>query len=115
MFDFEKLDIYKVVKDLNTKTYSFINQAQNIDNQFIEQWKRASLAVVLNLAEGVSRITADDKRNLIALSRGNVFKCAALLQAMKDLNLIEENEYQEFYNDYETASKMLLGMFRSFK
>ena len=115
MFDFEKLDVYRVVKDLNTKTYTFLSEINNIDEHVINEWKKASLAVVKNLAEGVGRTSNEDKRNFIIVSRANVFICVAILQSLQGLKLIEEGVYQEFYNDYETASKMLLGMFRSFK
>ncbi len=115
MFDFEKLDVYKVVKDLNTKTYNFVLHAENVDPYYKDEWKKASLSVVQHLAEGVGRTTMDDKRQYITLSRAEVFKCVSLLQSIHDLNFIVDDEYEAFYNDYETASKMLLGMFRSFK
>lgn len=115
MFDFEKLDIYRVVKDLNTKTYTYLGGINNIDTHIVNEWKKASLAVVQKLAEGVGRTSSEDKREYIIISRSNVFLCVAILQSLNDLKLIEDAVYEEFYNDYETASKMLLGMFRSFK
>ena len=115
MFDFEKLDLYQVVRDLNVKAYNFILKSPAMDEHIKEEWKKASLRMVTSLAEGVGSTTNEDKRRYITIARGSVFQCVTILQALKDLNIIEQKDYEDFYNEYETASKMLLGMFRSFK
>ncbi|NOZ45467.1 MAG: four helix bundle protein [Chlorobi bacterium] len=115
MFDFEKLDIYHVVKNLNTKVYIYLHENNIIEDYYKDQWIKASLSSVQNLAEGVGRVTPDEKKHFISLSRGNIFKSVAILQLIKDLKLIEEQDYGSFYDEYEKSSKMLLGMFRSIK
>ena len=115
MFDFEKLDVYQVVRNLNTEVYTFINKSKGIDQYIIDQWKRASLSSVLNLSEGVGRMTKADKKHFITISRGSIFECVSILQIIYDLKLINEESYNKLYSDYEKASKMLLGLYRSFK
>ncbi|PLX14564.1 MAG: four helix bundle protein [Marinilabiliales bacterium] len=115
MFDFEKLDVYQTVRNLNSKVYKFIYRAEDIDQYIKDQWKRASLSSMLNLAEGVGRMSKADKKHFITISRGSIFECVAILQSIYDLNLINEDLYIELYSDYEKASKMLLGLFRSFE
>ena len=46
MFDFERLDLYKVCKDLNIKVFNYIRQSSHIDPFIIDQWKRASLSIL---------------------------------------------------------------------
>ena len=114
MFDFEKLDIYQVLRDLNFKVFSFLNGEKKIDPYVKDQWKRASQSAVLNLAEGTGRMINEDKKHFLTLSRGSIFESVALMQQVFDLDQIEPGLYQELYEKYEQASKMLLGMYRSY-
>ena len=114
MFDFEKLDIYQVLRDLNFKVFSLLNEDKKIDPYIKDQWKRASLSSVLNLAEGTGRMTPADKKHYLTIARGSIFECVALMQQVFDQGQIETKAYEELYGKYEQASKMLLGMFRSY-
>jgi four helix bundle protein len=114
MFDFEKLDLYQVVKEQNIKVLKYIYGHKTLDDYIKDQWKRASLSILLNLAEGTCRMTNDDKKHFLTISRGSVFESVAILDTIKGLNQIEDNLFKEFYDNYETISKMLLGMFRSY-
>ncbi len=114
MFDFEKLDVYQVVKEQNNKVLLFLKKNTSIDPLLSEHWKRASLKSVLNLAEGTGRKSTSEKKEFLTAARGNVFECTTILQIVKDLGYIDENDYNGYYEGYEKASKMLLGMFRSY-
>jgi len=114
MFDFEKLDIYQVLRELNHKVFVFINNHPEIDEFIRMQWKKASQNSVLNLTESTGRVTNTEKKEYITIARGSVFESVAILQQIFDLNLITPEEYQQFYDKFEQASKMLLGMFRSY-
>jgi four helix bundle protein len=114
MFDFEKLDVYQMVKEQNVKVLVFLRNQGEIDSYLIDQWKRASMSSLLNLAEGTGRMTDQDKRHFLTIARGSIFECVAILDLLKNLGNISESTYQEFYDKYEQISKMLLGMFRSY-
>ena len=113
MFDFEKLDLYQELKKLNFQVYNKIQTIRDLDPYIIDQWKRASLSSVLNLAEGTGRMASADKQHFYTIARGSVFECVALIDLVHQLGKINEEEYQEFYLGYEKTSKMLLGMYRS--
>ncbi len=114
MFDFERLDLYKVCKELNIKVFNYIRQSSHIDPFIIDQWKRASLSILLNLSEGVGRIKNNDKQHFFTIARGSVFESVAILDFLKSSDQIEEDFYQEAYVGYEQLSKMLLGLYRSY-
>jgi len=114
MFDFEKLDVYTVVREQNNKVIKFINSNPEIDSLLRDFWKKSSLNSVLNLADGTGRKNSEEKKDFFASARGNIFECSAILQSVKDLEWIDEVTYMEFYEGYEKASKMLLGMYRSY-
>jgi four helix bundle protein len=114
MFDFEKLDLYTVVREQNFRVYKFINKSK-IDSYIAEQWKKESLGIVTNLVEGTGRISTNDKRKLFTAARGCVFESTAMLQFCLDSRYIKEKDYDELYATYEQISKMLLGLYRSQK
>ena len=114
MFDFEKLDVYQIVKEQNLKVLTIEKSNKNIDPYIMDQWKKASLSILLNLAEGTGRMAEEDKRHFLTIARGSVYESVAILGVIKDLKLIPENEYEVLYNGYESCSKMLLAMYRSY-
>ena len=114
MFDFEKLDVYQIVKSQNLKVLSILKTNKAIDPYIMDQWKRASMSILLNLAEGTGRMAEADKRHLLTIARGSVYESVAILGLINDLKLIPEKEYEDLYNGYESCSKMLLAMYRSY-
>ena len=114
MFDFEKLDVYQVVKSNNAKILKFIFGHPSMDPFVKEQWKRANLNIIINLAEGTGRMTNAEKKTFLTDARGKVFESVALLETVKELEWIDETTFKEFYDGYEQISKMLLGMIRSY-
>ena len=114
MFDFEKLEVYQFVKESNTNTFRFVNSHKEIDAFIIKQWKKASMSIMTNLAEGTGRMTIEDKKHYLTIARGSVFECAAILQSQHDLGLVDNEQYESLYEGYERISKMLLGMYRSY-
>jgi four helix bundle protein len=114
MFDFEKLDVYQIVKSQNLKVLSILKTNKSIDPYLMDQWKRASLSILLNLAEGTGRMAEQDKQHFLTIARGSVFESVAILGLLNDLQLLAEKDYQDLYNGYESSSKMLLAMYRSY-
>ena len=113
MFDFEKLDVYQVVKDQNLKVLKILRENKEMDPYLMEEWKRASLSILLNLAEGTGRMTDADKVHYLTIARTSVFESVAIIDLLKSMNVLDEVTFQELYNGYEKSSKMLLGMYRS--
>ncbi|MCB2208445.1 MAG: four helix bundle protein [Bacteroidetes bacterium] len=114
VFDFEKLDVYQVLRKLNFDVFHFLNTDKKIEPLIKDQWKRASLGVMLSLAEGTGRISVNDKKHYITMARGNINESVTLLQFTFDNGHIKDKEYAGFYEKYEQVSKMLLGMYRSY-
>ena len=114
MFDFEKLDVYQVIRNNNSKVLKFIYSHSTLDIYLKDQWKRSTLGILMNLAEGTGRMTNPDKKHYLTIARGSVFESVAILEAVHDLGFIEESNFKEFYDSYEQVSKMLLGMIRSY-
>jgi four helix bundle protein len=114
MFDFEKLEVYHKTKKLNKEAFQLAESLRNqIDLHFIDQWKRASLSILLNIAEGTGRQSANDKKHFYTMARGSLYECVALLDLLNEFQSIEAEKYQALYEEYEEVSKMLLSLYRS--
>jgi four helix bundle protein len=64
--------------------------ARKLGGSFRDQLERASLSIVLNLAEGVGRTQPADKARYYAMSRGSASECAALVDVLRARGLAEE-------------------------
>jgi four helix bundle protein len=114
MFDFERLELYQIVKDQTIRVLSLLQQNKSLDPYITDQWKRSNLSIYLNLIEGTGRMSEADKKHFLTVSRGSVYESVAIINLLKDLNHISENDYNDLYNRYESISKMLLAMYRSY-
>jgi len=112
MFDFEKLDVYAKAKSFNHHILNFLNKSK-IDKTTYDQLRRASLSIMLNIAEGSGRFTKPDKRNFYVIARGSVFECVAIFDFLKDMNIINEETYNKFYSSLEEISKMLFSLIKN--
>ena len=113
MFDFEKLDVYQVVKDQNIKVLKFLDISEHIDPYLKDQLKRASISALLYLTEGTGRMSVNDKKHYYTMARGSVFECVAILDLLHEMELVDNEFYKNIYAGYEQSSKMLLAMYRS--
>ncbi|MDA1122407.1 MAG: four helix bundle protein [Bacteroidetes bacterium] len=113
MFDFEKLEVYKIAQNVVVKVLKLIKENPGMDEVLVKQLKRSSTSVLLNLAEGTGRMTNKDKQHFYTIARGSVFESVSIVNLFKELNMIREEDYQSIYNDFESCSKMLLALYRS--
>lgn len=113
VFDFEKLEVYQEMRGVNLKVLKHLFTQKSLDPYIQDQFKRASLSALLNLAEGTGRMTSPDKKKFYITARSSVFECVAILQIMHDTDLVEKSFYDDLYAGFEKVSRMLLGMIRS--
>ena len=111
MFDFEKLTVYQKAKAYNKEVRNLCKQS-SIDKNTKDQLQRASLSVMLNIAEGAGRFSSKDKRHFYVISRGSVFECVALFDFLHDEEIISGESFKIFYLQLEEVSKMLYSLIR---
>ncbi len=112
MFDFEKLIVYTNAKEFNLLIKSNILSLEKIDKTTKDQLRRASLSIVLNVAESTSRFSDADKRNFYVIARGSLIESIAILDLLKDELIISQKLYLEFYNRGEELSKIIYALIK---
>lgn len=109
MFDFQKLIVCHKAKSYNFEISNMLEHHQ-FDRHVVDQLKRASFSIMLNIAEGTSRYSVKDRRNFFIISRGSAFECVAILEYLSESNRISQEIYQILVLKLEEISKMLFSM-----
>jgi four helix bundle protein len=82
--DAERLDVYRVALQAQAQTAVLVPEDRRV---LRDQLERASLSVVLNIAEGAGRRSRKDKARHYAIARGSAMECAAIIDVTGRRNL----------------------------
>lgn len=113
MFPYEKLEVYSKAFITHQKIHSFLKNHDSLPVYYRNQFGRASLSIVLNIAEGSGRHTNRDRKNFLVNARGSVFECATLVDMLNAEKEISIEEHLAFKSVYEEISKMLYVMIKN--
>jgi four helix bundle protein len=106
--EFKTLHVYEKAKDV----YKEISQkiiSVLTDRIIKDQLRRASLSIVLNIAEGTSRLSKADQRHFFITARGSVYECYVIMDL---LNSGEDKNETAIQQKLEEVSKMLYSLIR---
>jgi len=112
MLDFEKLIVYKKAKLLYAEIYFEILNPNKVDRILKDQLQRASTSIILNIAEGCSRLGKKDRRHFYVIARGSAFECVSIFEILLLQGTVNNLVYSNLYNKTEEISKMLFGLIR---
>ena len=94
--DHKSLKVYGAVRELTKEIYKITNRLSS-DEKFnmIQQARRAVLSVTLNLAEGSSRKSLQERKRYYEISRGSLIEIDAILETAVDLGYLPTKELVE--------------------
>lgn len=113
MLSYQKLEVYKKAFLLNKTVYTLIKENPKIPAYAKNQLGRASLSIVLNIAEGSAKFTKKDRRSFFVIARGSVFESAAIIEILYAENEIPLELKTQLEQGLEEVSKMLYTMIRN--
>jgi four helix bundle protein len=90
LHDHEKLDVYHLSLDFVVFANEVIEALPRGRSRLADQFTRASMSIVLNLAEGAGKHSKPDKRRFYVTARGSATESAALLDICLRLNLASD-------------------------
>lgn len=112
MFPYNYLDVYKKSKEVNKRVYLFLRNNNTLPFFIKNQMGRASLSILLNIAEGTSRMSPRDRRRFFEIARGSSFECSALAEVLFELSDIPQDLQDYLMQSYEEISRMLLSLMK---
>lgn len=113
VFGFEKLDVYRRAIEFLAVAARVIQELPAGQHPLADQLKRAALSVPVNVAEGVGRTSAADRRRHYAIARGSAMECAAILDACRILEIAATGLLREGRTLLIRVVSMLTRMCRS--
>ena len=113
MLPYEQLDVYKKAYHVNQKIYRMLKSNKSIASFAKNQLGRASLSIVLNIAEGSAKLSTKDRRNFFAIARGSVFESSSLICFLYDEGEISEVVKEDICTTFDEISKILYVMVKN--
>ena len=111
-FKFESLQVWQKALDLTDEINSLTKKSFPKDELFVltSQIKRAADSVVLNIAEGCTGQTNAVFKQFLGYSLRSAIEVVSCLFIGKRRKIINEDDFQQLYNDYQALCKMITAL-----
>ena len=88
LLDAEKLDVYRIALEFQSIAGQLVPKRGCAELR--DQVDRASISIVLNIAEGCGRRSPADKGRFYSMARGSATECAAILDLLGARGLVDD-------------------------
>jgi four helix bundle protein len=88
LLDAERLDVYRIALEFQTIAGQLMPKRGCAELR--DQLDRASISIVLNIAEGCGRRSPADKGRFYSMARGSATECAAILDLLHARGIVDE-------------------------
>ena len=112
MFDYERLDVYRVSISMTTTLYKALGCLPPGHSELVNQTKRAAISVPLNVAEGAGEFSAQEKIRFYRIARRSASECAAALDILRGLGLIPAEHSRSIRDKLDRIAAMLTVLCR---
>ena len=109
-FRFLNFPVYQQTKNLYKKILLVTGEINN--KSFKDQLQRASLSVILNIAEGSAKKSDKDFARFLQTSLGSINEVVACLDILKEVKPLKLKHYQSLILEYEEVAKQLGGFIK---
>lgn len=91
----EKLIVYQTATKLLALTTKVYKEFPKGYGDIVDQLRRASFSIPLNIAEGAGKSTKPDSGRFFAIARGSALECAAILDGCVMLEITRKESAHE--------------------
>ncbi|PZF70803.1 four helix bundle protein [Taibaiella soli] len=110
----QNLEVYKSARALTVECYKLSNKFPAEERfNMIQQIRRASLSVVLNIAEGCSRKSEIERKRFFEISRGSLIEIDAALDTASELGYFDAKNCEVLGELMNKVFGMLSKMLRT--
>jgi four helix bundle protein len=95
MLSFQRLDVYQCAIEFLAIAVQLCATIPRGHAELRDQLRRAALSVPLNIAEGAGRTSDADAARHFAIARGSAMECAAVLDVIRALGVLQEQPYHQ--------------------
>ena len=108
---FEDINEWGKSKDLTVNIYNTFKESK--DFGFKSQIERASVSIMNNIAEGFERMSNKEFIRFLYIAKGSCGELRSMLHLAKDLGKIDNDKFNELYDESIEISKMLAGLIKT--
>lgn len=83
--NFHNLDVYKCALEFLKTVQPLLQAMGRGEGDLKDQFRRASISIPLNIAEGSGKVSPSDRARFFAIARGSAMECAAILDCVEIL------------------------------
>jgi four helix bundle protein len=110
MLSFQKLHVYQRSIEFLALTIELIRGLPKGHAELADQLLRAAQSQPRNIAEGAGRRSAVDQARFYAIARGSAMESAAVIDTLRVMSRIEEQQYVQAMELLEAIVAMLTRM-----
>ena len=92
MLSFQRLHVYECAIEFLALAFRILAKLPRGHAGIADQMRRAALSIPLNIAEGAGRTTKPDAARHYGIARGSAMECAAIIDALVLLNIVDASE-----------------------
>ncbi len=109
-----KLDVYKFSQELALECYKITKLFPNEEKfAMIQQIRRAAISVHLNIAEGCSRKSKNERKRYFEIARGSVIEIDAAIGIAYKLSFASLEQFQPLGDNIIKTFKLISGLITS--
>ncbi|MDP2336285.1 MAG: four helix bundle protein [Bacteroidota bacterium] len=116
MNTFREIKVWQKAMDFVTKMYRSTKKFPQ-DELFglTSQMRRCAVSIPSNIAEGFGRRSSNDFKRFLQISMGSLFELETQLEIAKNLEYMDESQFNNLYNDLREIEIMLSSFINSIK
>ncbi len=116
MFNFQKLEVYQLSKELVVFTYSLTKQFPETEKFcIVSQMNRAAVSIASNIAEGMSRSTQKDKLHFINIAYSSLMELTCQFDISHDLGYISQETLNSVIHKSKNLAVKLSNLAKTIK
>lgn len=102
---------WQKAKELNVLSYKLFKQCK--DYYFRDQFLRAALSIMNNIAEGFDRQTDKEFKQFLFIAKGSDSEVKSMLYLAIEFGYINQKDFDLLYNLTEETGRLIFGFIRS--
>jgi four helix bundle protein len=116
MNTFREIKVWQKAMDFVTKLYKNTKKFPQDELYGItSQMRRCAVSIPSNIAEGFGRKSTQDFKRFLQISMGSLFELETQLEISKNLEYLEESQFNKLYEDLREVEIMLSSFINSIK
>jgi four helix bundle protein len=107
---FEDIEAWQRARELTAEIYKVTKRKPfSTDFNLRDQIRRASISIMLNIAEGFARRTDKEFAQFLTLAHGSAAEVQAALYVALDQEYVKQKDFDDLYSKVGVVSRMILG------